>query len=59
VPARTRIVVYNATATAFPQTISYLERRFDVEVSRATDDTVAADIVITIGQDTPALAAPG
>jgi LCP family protein required for cell wall assembly len=59
VPATTRIVVYNAAPDAFPQTIRYLERRFEVDVLRRTDPTVGADIVITIGRDTPALAPPG
>ena len=59
VPATTRIVLYNATRDRFPETIEYLERRFDVEVATRTDTTVGADIVITIGQDTPELSAPG
>ena len=58
VPADTRIVLYNATPDQFPETIEYLERRFEVEVDTATDDTVGADIVITIGEDTPRLDAP-
>jgi LCP family protein required for cell wall assembly len=58
VPAHTRIVLYNAAATKFPQTIRYLERRFDVEVRTDTDPTIGADIVITIGEDTPKLTSP-
>ena len=35
-----------------------LERRFEVEVRTRTDATVAADIVITIGENTPRLTPP-
>jgi LCP family protein required for cell wall assembly len=58
VPSTTRIVLYNATLEEFPETVRYLENRFDVEVTTATDDTVVADIVITIGTNTPQLAPP-
>jgi hypothetical protein len=58
VPSNTRIVVYNAGPEDFPETIKYLERRFDVEVKTETDPSVGADIVITIGRKTPELAPP-
>jgi hypothetical protein len=59
VPPTTRIVLYNATPDEFPQTIRYLERRFEVEVTTATDDSMGADIQITIGENTPIFASPG
>ena len=58
VPSNTRIVLYNAVPEDFPETIKYLERRFDVEVKTETDASVGADIVITIGRNTPDLAPP-
>ena len=58
VPSNTRIVLYNAKREDFPETIKYLENRFDVEVETETDSSVAADIVITIGRNTPELAPP-
>jgi hypothetical protein len=58
VPANTRIVLYNAPKTQFPQTIKYLEARFDVEVAVRTDPTIRTDIIITIGTKTPKLSAP-
>ena len=58
VPGNTRIVLYNATEAEFPETIRFLERTFDVEVRTETDDTVGADILVTIGANTPELAPP-
>jgi LCP family protein required for cell wall assembly len=58
VPAHTRIVLYNADPEQFPETIRYLETRFDVEVRTEQDSSVGADFVITIGRDTPELKAP-
>jgi hypothetical protein len=51
-------VLYNADREDFPETIKYLENRFDVEVKTETDPSVGADIVITIGRNTPDLRPP-
>jgi polyisoprenyl-teichoic acid--peptidoglycan teichoic acid transferase len=58
VPSNTRIVLYNADPEDFPETVKYLESRFDVEVKTETDPSVGADVVITIGRNTPELAPP-
>jgi LCP family protein required for cell wall assembly len=58
VPASTKIVVYNGAETGLTDTIAYLEQRFHVQVKTANDPAVRADIVITIGRDTPALEPP-
>ena len=58
VPASTKIVVYNGAETGLTDTIAYLEQRFHVQVKTAKDPAVRADIVITIGRDTPALEPP-
>ncbi|HEX6867581.1 MAG TPA: LCP family protein, partial [Candidatus Limnocylindrales bacterium] len=58
VPADTKIVVYNGAEADLTETIAYLEGRFDVKVTTATDPDMRADIVITIGRDTPDLEAP-
>ena len=58
VPATTQIVVYNGAEADLTDTIAYLEQRFKTTVTTATDPTVRADIVITIGRDTPDLQPP-
>ena len=58
VPSNTRIVVYNGAEDQFPETIAYLEKTFKVKVTLADDPTIRTDIVITIGNKTPTLAAP-
>lgn len=58
VPASTKIVVYNGAESELTETIAYLEKRFGVTVTTATDDAMPADIVITIGRDTPDLEPP-
>ena len=58
VPKTTKIVVYNGAEAELTETIDYLQRRFDVTVETATDPAMRADIVITIGRDTPDLEAP-
>jgi hypothetical protein len=50
--------VYNGAQTGLADTIAYLEGRFKVKVKTANDPAVRADIVITIGRDTPALEPP-
>ena len=54
-PSNTKIVVYNGTETDLPETIKYLERRFDTTVTTATDPERGVDIVITLGKDAPSL----
>jgi LCP family protein required for cell wall assembly len=54
-PSNTKIVVYNGKETDLPETIKYLERRFDTTVTTATDPQRGVDIVITLGKDAPSL----
>ena len=58
VPARTVVTVYNGAEPGLSGTITYLEQLFDVTVRTAADPTVRADVVITIGRDTPDLEPP-
>jgi LCP family protein required for cell wall assembly len=58
VPTTTEIVVYNGAEAEMADTIAYLEKRFGVTATLATDAAIRADIVITIGRDTPDLEAP-
>jgi LCP family protein required for cell wall assembly len=58
VPADTKIVVFNGAETEMTETIAYLEKRFKVTATMATDPAVAADVVITIGKGTPKLSPP-
>jgi LCP family protein required for cell wall assembly len=58
VPADTKIVVYNGAEEEMAETIAYLEKRFKVKATPATDPAVAADVVITIGRETPKFTAP-
>ena len=58
VPATTQITVYNGAETRLPETIAYLEELFGVKVKTAADATIATDIVVVIGRDTPDLEAP-
>jgi LCP family protein required for cell wall assembly len=58
VPADTRIVVYNGAETRLTATVAYLESRFKVTATTATDPTIRADVVITIGRATPDLRPP-
>ncbi len=54
----TSIVVYNGAESRIPQTIAYLEKTFKVTSETATDPAIRADVVVTIGADTPRLTAP-
>ena len=58
VPARTVLTVYNGAEAQIPGTIAYLERVFKVKVKTATDPKIRADVVITIGRNTPNLEPP-
>ncbi len=57
-PAKTKIVVYNGAEADLGDTIEYLETTFKVTVETATDPAVRADIILTIGRDTPNLTVP-
>jgi len=58
VPAHTTIVVYNGAEDGLADTIAYLQKRFGVTVTMKNDPAIRADIVITIGRDTPNLQPP-
>ena len=58
VPARTVITVYNGAESDLAATIAYLEKVFDVKVKTASDPKTTADVVITIGRNTPELEPP-
>jgi len=58
VPADTKIVVYNGAQTGLTATIDYLESRFAVKVTTAIDPAIRADVIITIGRNTPDLGPP-
>ena len=58
VPANTVIVAYNGAETKMPDTIAYLQQTFGVTVTTKTDPAMPADIVITVGRNTPGLTAP-
>jgi LCP family protein required for cell wall assembly len=55
IPAKTKIVVYNGAEADLGDTIAYLEKRFKVTVETAIDPAIRADIILTIGRDTPEL----
>ena len=59
VPSNTRIIVYNGAEATSPETIAYLEKTFAVKVSLKDDPTIRTDVVISIGNKTPKLTAPG
>ena len=58
VPAKTKIVVYNGADKDLGDTIAYLEATFKVTVVTAADPAIRADIILTIGQNTPNLTVP-
>ncbi|HEV8281232.1 MAG TPA: LytR C-terminal domain-containing protein, partial [Candidatus Limnocylindrales bacterium] len=58
VPAKTVVTVYNGAEAQIPGTIAYLERVFKVKIKTATDPAIRADVVITIGRNTPNLEPP-
>ena len=58
VPADTKIVVYNGAADKYPDTIAYLEKRFKVKATEATDPAIRTDIIVTIGRATQKFSAP-
>lgn len=58
VPLATKIVVYNGAEVRLAATIAYLESRFAVKVTTTTDPAIRADVIVTIGRDTPDLSPP-
>ena len=58
VPADTKIVVYNGAADKYPDTIAYLEKRFKVKATEATDPAIRTDVIVTIGRATQKFSAP-
>ncbi len=58
VRANTSIVVYNGASTRLAGTIAYLEQTFGVTATTKADNAVRADVVVTIGTDTPDLQPP-
>lgn len=58
VPLATRIVVYNGAEVRLAATIAYLESRFAVKVTTTIDPAIRADVIVTIGRDTPDLSPP-
>ena len=58
VPADTKIVAYNGALDKYADTIAYLESRFHVQATAATDPAIRTDIIVTIGRSTPHLSAP-
>jgi hypothetical protein len=58
VPAHAVVTVYNGAEDSLSATIAYLQQLFGVTVKTANDPSVAADITVTIGRDTPNLQPP-
>jgi hypothetical protein len=58
VPAKTKIVVYNGAEADLGDTIAYLEQTFKTKVVTVADPAIRADIILTIGQNTPNLTVP-
>ncbi len=57
-PATTKVVVYNGAEADLGDTIAYLEKTFKTTVETVTDPAVRADIILTIGRNTPKLTVP-
>ena len=51
-------MAYNGAADKYADTIAYLESRFHVKATAATDPAIRTDIIVTIGRSTPHLSAP-
>ena len=58
VPTNTIIRVYNGAQAKLPLTLALLADVFGIQAAPVTDPTVRADVIVTTGQKTPALAAP-
>ena len=51
----TAIVVYNGAETEMADTVAYLEGKYGVKATLATDPTMSVDVVVTLGRDAPNL----
>ena len=58
VPAKTVVTIYNGAETKLPATIAYFEQLFKIKVKTVSDPAIRADVVVTIGRDTPDLQPP-
>jgi LCP family protein required for cell wall assembly len=58
VPAKTVVTIYNGAEAKLPATIAYLEQLFKVKVVTKADPAIRADVVVTIGRNTPDLQPP-
>jgi LCP family protein required for cell wall assembly len=58
VPAKTVVTVYNGAETRLTGTIAYLEQLFKIKVKTASDPKIRADVIVTIGRNTPDLEPP-
>jgi LytR cell envelope-related transcriptional attenuator len=58
VPAKTVVTIYNGAETKLPATIAYLEQLFKIKVVTKADPAIRADVVVTIGRNTPDLQPP-
>jgi hypothetical protein len=54
----TRIVVYNGAEDQLPATVKLLQDVFNTTVIPVTDPTVTADVIMTVGRNTPELTPP-
>ncbi len=54
----TQIVVYNGAESQLQQTIAFLKKSYGVQATTITDPTIAAQIIVTLGQKAPDLTAP-
>ncbi len=57
--AKTKIVVYNGAGSDVAASLAYLEELFGVKATVATDPSVPANIVVTLGKDAPNLSVDG
>ena len=58
VPANAVVTVYNGAEDKLSATIAYLEGLFKTKVKLVNDPKVRADVIVTIGRNTPDLAPP-
>lgn len=58
VPSKTVVTVYNGAQDKLSATIDYLEGLFKTKVKLVNDPKIRADVIVTIGRNTPDLAPP-
>jgi LCP family protein required for cell wall assembly len=58
VPANAVVTVYNGAQDKLSATIAYLEGLFKTKVKLVNDPKIRADVIVTIGRNTPDLAPP-